>query len=99
MLRLGRRRKLTDSPISEPGDRMQGDVPGKAAQIKQNISPILPSFVISSVFDDILSCRRNNKATGKMVKIKTRVYPCSGALPVPEHAVELCTIGESSRHP
>jgi hypothetical protein len=33
---------------------MQGDVPGKAAQVKQPISPIVPSFVFSSVFDDIL---------------------------------------------
>jgi hypothetical protein len=33
---------------------MQGDVPGKAAQVRQLISSIVPSFVFSSVFDDIL---------------------------------------------
>jgi hypothetical protein len=33
---------------------MQGNVTGKAAQVRQLISPIVPSFVSSFVFDDIL---------------------------------------------
>lgn len=58
---LERRRKLTDSPISEAGDRMQGNVPGKAAQVRQLISPIVPSFVFSSVFDDILGLQEGQQ--------------------------------------
>jgi hypothetical protein len=41
---------------------MQGDVPGKAAQVRQLISPIVPSFIFSSVFDDILCLQEGQQS-------------------------------------